>query len=129
MHAAAAMYETPADAQGPLIDAQAADWERTYCVFVHLSHLVMFFLGIPIVVPLILWLAKKDDSPLVDHHGREALNFEISLLIYAIPIGIVTCGVGAIFAVVLGFVGGVMAVVAASRGQYFCYPMCFRFIH
>ncbi|HRQ73354.1 MAG TPA: DUF4870 domain-containing protein [Phycisphaerales bacterium] len=129
MHAAAAMYDTPADAQGPLIDSQAADWERTYCVFIHLSHLVMLLIGIPIVAPLVLWLIKKDESPLVDHHGREALNFQISLLIYAIPIAIVTCGVGIIFAYVLGFVGGVMAVLAASRGQYFCYPMCFRFIH
>lgn len=127
MHAAAAMNDAPADAQGPLIDSQAADWERTYCTIIHVSHIAMLFV-LPVVVPLVLWLIKKDESPLVDHHGREAINFEITLLLIFF-VGAFVCGLGPIFAIVLGFVGGVMAVLAASRGQYFCYPMCFRFIH
>jgi uncharacterized protein len=32
--------------------------------------------------PFIVWLAKRDDSPEIDAHGKESLNFQISMLIY-----------------------------------------------
>ena len=64
---------------------------RTWGIFCHLGALSMY-LGVPlgnILVPLIIWLIKKDDLPLVDEHGKQSLNFQISLMLYAVIAAIV----------------------------------------
>jgi len=108
--------------------------DRDWALFIHLSHFVVLLLGIPIVAPLILWLIKKDQSYFLDDHGKEAVNFEISLILWGI-IGaaatLLTCGLGIVLVLgvwILGIVGTVMGLVAASNGRYYRYPMCFRFI-
>ncbi len=114
---------------GPL-----AEWERTYSLFLHLSLLAFHFVPIPVVPALVMWLIKRDESAFVDDHGREAMNFQISLVLYAlclVPVGMLTCGVGFALYVplyALGIVGLVMGASAAHRGQYFRYPMTIRFI-
>ncbi len=117
----------------------ATDEERTWALFMHLSHLVALFIGIPVVTPLILWAVKKDQSEFLDDQGKEAINFEISLLIWFVVtgvggaiIGVLTCGVGFVLLAVpwiLGVVGTIMGTVASTKGRYFRYPMCWRFIH
>ena len=72
---------------------------RTWNILCHASALLGVFLHFPghLLGPLIVWLAKRDDSPEIDAHGKEALNFQISMLIYNV--------VAAIFCLVLiGFV-------------------------
>src|SRR5947207_15542787 len=63
---------------------------RTWCVMCHLSALAGFV--IPgaghILGPLIVWLVKRGDSAEIDAHGKEALNFQISMLIYNVVAGI-----------------------------------------
>ena len=90
-----------------------------------------------------MYLAKKGQSPFIDDHAKEALNFQITLVLYTLVlpaiaalIGIVTCGVGfvllpiaLIVPYVLGLVGMIMATMAANRGEFFRYPMNFRLIH
>lgn len=108
--------------------------ERSHAMWVHISHAVFMLIGIPVVTPLILWLIRKDDSPFVDDHGREALNFEITLLLYTIGIvvlGIITCGIGFLAFLpwyVLAIIGTVLGAKAAYRGGYYRYPMCLRLI-
>ena len=51
------------------------------CFFISWAHL----LG-----PLIVWLAKRGDSPEIDEHGKESLNFQISMLIYD-AIAVILC--------------------------------------
>lgn len=41
------------------------------------------------IAPLVLWLWKKGESPWVDFHGKEALNFQISFFIYFAVLGII----------------------------------------
>ena len=41
-----------------------------------------------ILGPLIVWLAKRGDSPEIDEHGKESLNFQISMLIYNVIAGV-----------------------------------------
>jgi len=111
-------------------------WERTYATFIHLTLLICPVA--PVVGALVMWLIRKDESAYVDDHGREAINFQISLVIYmivlsilAIPIGVLTCGVGLVLPLgvyVLGIVGMILAATAANKGEYFRYPMCLRFI-
>jgi hypothetical protein len=89
---------------------------------------------VPSLLAMTMWLVKKDKSPFVDDHGREALNFQLSLLLLGvllIPVSILTCGVGAVLYValpVLTIVGTVLAGTAALRGEYFRYPVCIRMI-
>jgi hypothetical protein len=54
-----------------------------------LWHVAAFagYIGIPfgnIVGPLLVWLLKREESPFIDVHGKQALNFQISATIYAI---------------------------------------------
>jgi uncharacterized protein len=108
--------------------------ERTWALFMHLSHLVGLFVGIPLVTPLILWLIKKDESAFLDDHGKETLNFEISLILYAIVATLValpTCGLGFLMLLplwALGIIGTTMGIAAGSKGRYFRYPMTLRLV-
>lgn len=119
--------------KGRVRDALATEGERTYAMFSHLTLIAAHF-GVPIAPALIMWLIKRHDTPFVEDHCREALNFQISLLVYAVvlvPLGLVTCGVGWVLYLplyALGVVGMVLAAVAAHRGEYFRYPMCLRWV-
>jgi uncharacterized Tic20 family protein len=116
-------------------DAQAQEWERTYAMFNHLSLLTVHAL-LPVIPALVMWLIKRDRSPFIDDHGREAVNFQISLVLYALlgvpVVALLTCGVGAVLWVAvwaLGIVGMILGAIAAHKGEYFRYPACIRFLH
>lgn len=106
--------------------------DRLWSVFCHLS----FFFGVGVlafVFPLVVYLVMRHDSPYVGHHAREALNFHLSILLYAvlcIPLCIIVIGVAGF--IVLGLVGTVLSIIAAvhaSDGTYYKYPMTIRFVH
>lgn len=120
--------------QDRIVDGQAQEWERTYAMFNHLS-LLTFHVLLPVIPALVMWLIKRERSPFVDDHGREAVNFQISLVLYAlvvVPIvGLLTCGIGWVLWVAvygLGIVGMILGAVAANKGEYFRYPACIRFL-
>lgn len=124
--------QTPPVTPTPAASAPSAEWERTYALFIHLTLLLVHF-AVPVIPALVMWLIKRDQSHFVDDHGKEAVNFQISLLIYAlasVPL-IFACGIGIALSVavwVLGIVGMIMAAVAAHKGQFYRYPMCLRFV-
>lgn len=107
---------------------------RNWTVLCHASALAGFvvpaaghFLG-----PLIIWLAKRDSSPEIDAHGKEALNFQISMLIYSIIAGVL-CLVLIGFAIllilhVLNVVFVIIASIKASEGRLYRYPLTIRLI-
>lgn len=133
MHAASPAMSTQTDPER-LVDTGASSDERTYATFMHLSLLGDLLTGgIGLIVLLVMWLMKKNTSPFLDDHGREALNFRISLLVYTLAsLALFACGIGVITMLavpVLGIVGMVMAVSATNRGEYFRYPATIRFIH
>lgn len=101
-----------------------------------LCHLLAIFTGF--VGPLILWIVKKDSSPFVAHHGREALNFQITLLLVMTCLGAATfilmfvlIGLALvpvlIIVPILALVAEIIAAVAAQKGDWFRYPCCIRF--
>src|SRR5438270_9890167 len=107
---------------------------RTWCMLAHATALVGFLVPVAghIVGPLIVWLAKREDSPEIDAHGKESLNFQISMLIYNV-IAAVFCLVliGFAFLAVLWVLNAVLVIVAsiqASDGKFYRYPMTIRFI-
>jgi uncharacterized Tic20 family protein len=82
--------------------------------------------------PLVIWLAKKDEDPEVDHHGRESLNFQLNMLFWAFAaIPLVCCLVGLVILPLLPFVKLVLVLVASIRaadGVRFRYPFIFRIV-
>lgn len=115
---------------------------RNWAVGAHLSSLVGL-IGVPSVLgPLVVWLIKRDEHEFVDHQGREALNFQISVLVYTIVGGILavafalaTFGLGLFVVIPLAIVFGlgvfvlpIVAAVKASDGHAFRYPLTIRFV-
>ena len=105
--------------------------QRNRAVLSHLSGFVLF-LGIPAVIgPLVAWLLQRDD-PYVSHHAREALNFNLSFLIYGLVaaaaiillIGIVLLPV----VLVTWFILTIAAAVHTSSGSMYEYPLTIRFV-
>lgn len=106
---------------------------HTWGMLCHLTALVAF-VGVPfghIIGPLVIWLIKKNEFPFVDEQGKESLNFQISMSIYAIVAGIL-CFIfigfillGVIIIVVLVLV--IIASVKASNGESYRYPFTIRF--
>ncbi|MBT9138869.1 MAG: hypothetical protein DDT31_01447 [Syntrophomonadaceae bacterium] len=81
---------------------------------------------------MVIWLIKKEESPLVDDQGKESLNFQISMTIYVLISALLTLVViGFVLLVGLGIFGIVMVIMAsvkANKGEKFRYPLCIRFI-
>jgi len=95
------------------------------------AHLIPL-IGLGFIAPLVIWLMKRDEDPFVEYHAKEALNFQISVLIYAIAsvilmiviIGFILIFVVMVFALVMAIIAG----VKAANGEFYRYPLIFRFV-
>ena len=68
----------------------AAGEQTTWAVLVHLSGFAgLFFFGLQIIAPLVLWLVTRPNREMVNSHGKAALNFQISMILYQIALGII----------------------------------------
>jgi len=75
--------QTPKPPPGPAPTPDDKD-EKLWATLCHLSTFAFYVSGIGhIVGPLVVWLIKKDQYPLVDDQGKEVLNFQISMSIYS----------------------------------------------
>ena len=63
---------------------------RMWCMLAHLSALagLIFPMG-NIIGPLVVWLLKRDQSPEIDEHGKESVNFQVSMFIYIAGLSVV----------------------------------------
>ncbi len=116
--------------------------QRNWAMWAHLSALATF-IGIPSFVgPLVVWLMKKDESEFVAEHARQALNFNLSVLLYLVVGGIpalifvvLTLGLGLLVllpVLVIASVGWLVVVIrassAASSGGTYRYPLTIEFV-
>lgn len=107
--------------------------ERDWAMYCHLSAmLVLIFPYAHIIAPLILWMMKRESSTFIDDQGKEALNYNLSIMIYLTIAGISSClfiGVPVFVGLVLfDLVIMVVAGIQASKGIYYRYPITIRFI-
>lgn len=110
-------------------DAQLPEMSQDARNMAMLCHIfgAMGFIG-----PLIIWLIERDKHRFVDEHGREAMNYQISMLIYGavawlsciILVGIVLAPALMIVHVVLI----VMGAMKAQRGEPWRYPIAIAFL-
>lgn len=117
--------------------------DKNYSTITHLSGFAGWFIPFGnIIAPLILWSAKKNESSYIDSHGKSAVNFQISLIIYGfllalliVPIAILTLGLGLV-AILLGIIPVLIlkiiliitASINASNGKEYHYPFTIDFI-
>ncbi len=124
------MPEPPADL-GPAPPASSD--EHTYAMFVHLSGFLSYVMGpLALIVTLALWLARRHESEFINDHGREAMNYNLSIWLYAVisTILMLVCVGYFLLAglVVFDIVIMIVAAVQANGGHYFRYPITIRFV-
>lgn len=111
-------------------DKQARIWG----MLCHLTAL-LGIIGIPfgnIAGPLIIWLLKKNAYPFVDEQGRESLNFQISMTIFALAAAIlIFLNIGFFLLLIIAGINFILVVIASIRafnGETFIYPFKIQLI-
>lgn len=114
---------------------------RTWNMWCHLSALSVL-VGVPfgnVLGPLLIWQMKKSEFPSLDVHGKAALNFQLTVTIAAVVVGMAGFVLTFIFIGVLlfpvalliglcGVIFGVIAGIKANEGKEYKYPYSFEFI-
>jgi uncharacterized protein len=111
-------------------DKQARIWG----MLCHLTAL-LGMIGIPlgnVLGPLIIWLIKKNAYPFVNEQGKESLNFQLSMTIYAIAAALliyVKIGMPLLLLVAgINFILVIIASIRAFNGDTYAYPLAIRLI-
>ena len=113
---------------------QVSKEEQNWAMICHLSALAGFLIPFGnIAGPLIVWLIKRAEMPLVEVHGKEALNFQITVSIaiaVCIPLMFVLIGIPLMIIIGLGaLILTVMAAVKISNGELeYRYPFALRLL-
>ncbi len=107
---------------------------RNWAMACHLSALVGllgngigFFVG-----PLVVWLVKREDHPFINEQGKEALNFQLTMIgAMLIAAVLVFVAIGIVLLPLLGILDVVLTIVAgikAANGEHYRYPISIRVI-
>ena len=95
-----------------------------------LSHILCIVGGF--IAPLIIYLIKKDESAYIREQSKEALNFQLTMLIcYIVSWILIFVFIGIIFVflvIILNLVLIIIATIKASEGKLYKYPINFRLI-
>ena len=116
---------TPPSGAQPLSEHDA----RTMAMLAHLLGIVSGFIG-----ALVIWLIMRERSEFVNDQGKEALNFQLTLLIawvVAMVLAVVTCGVGAVLLPLVWLASLIFCLLMglkANKGEKARYPVCIRLI-
>jgi uncharacterized Tic20 family protein len=131
------MNETSPIPPGPPVDAgrEMNPDSRMWAMFCHLAAfagLVPAVLVIGCVLgPLVVWLLKKNEYPFVDEQGKEAVNFQLTMLLILLALPLTCIGIILVPAVpIVDFIFVVIAAIKADDGYHYRYPypLIIRFI-
>lgn len=115
---------------------QPGQWEIAIAMLAHLLGAVGV-LGVVVggmVGPFVIWLIYRKDSVYIEHHAREAINFQltiVTILAVCFLLTGLTCGLllpKMLIPVIMQIVFGIMATVAAKSGRMYRYPVCLRML-
>lgn len=113
----------------PAPPAGASQEDKTLAMLTHLSGIILSF-----IVPLIIWLTNKDkaDKGFLNDQAREALNFQITLLIiYVVGTILTVILIGALINLVAWLtciILSILAALKANEGVAYRYPFALRLI-
>lgn len=102
--------------------------DKNIAVLTHLGGIFFSFLP-----GLIVWLLKKDNSAYVGEQAREALNFQISVLLaYVVSYILMILLIGFVLLAVVWLANIILCITAAikaSKGEEYRYPFTLRLIN
>ena len=110
------------DGAGPLQPERSQD-ARNMAMLCHILGILGF------IAPLIIWLMERDRHRFVEEHGRDAMNYQISFLLYLVALSVTI--IGAFFVPVLMIVHVVLSIMGALKayhGQPWHYPIALTFL-
>ncbi len=107
--------------------------ERPWILGAHLGTLIGYTVAFgSFLVPLFIWLSKKDQSPLIAEHAKASLNFQLSMLVYliiAVFFAFLLIGIPFVFVIpIVNLVCVILATIDADRGKLFNYPLTIKFV-
>jgi uncharacterized Tic20 family protein len=114
---------------GILIEMNHSTNDRLWNVLCHLSP----FLGVGVILPLIVYLVTKDDTESsIPQHAKEALNFHISMYLYAFAsVLLMVVVVGFVFLPIIAIATAILSIVGAIKAAdevVYRYPLTLRLI-
>jgi len=130
----------------PIIENTLKEDNSTLALL-HYSQLLNLFGFFGIVVPVILWATKKQEIQGMDEHGKHVINYQLSMLLYGaifailffVSIILTFLLIGFIFLIILCIIGIPLALlliiypiiggIAASKGEFYKYPLTIKFIN
>lgn len=127
-------WEEPVNVPSGSSGLPASNDERQWAMLAHLSGLAGYVIPLAnVIAPLIIWIVKKEEMPFVEDQAKEALNFQISMLIYitvsalaiCFVVGIVTTPILAVVQIVYSIIGA----LKANQGEYYRYPLTIRLVN
>jgi uncharacterized Tic20 family protein len=102
--------------------------DKNIATITHLGGTVFSF-----VPALIVWFLKKDDSEFIADEAKEALNFQITVILaqfFAWILAWILIGFFFIFIIwVFNIVFCIIAAISTSKGETYRYPFCLRLIN
>lgn len=107
--------------------------------FLHGTIAFVIPVGLNVLAPLVFWLMKKNESPYLDAHGKEVVNFNITfsiamVILYVLFLLLVWIFIGLLFVPLMWLLGGawlvltVIGAIKASEGKQYRYPATIRLI-
>ncbi|MDO5504548.1 MAG: DUF4870 domain-containing protein, partial [Actinomycetia bacterium] len=119
-------YPAPASGTAPTPALSEHD-ERVWSLAAHLLVFVGGFLA-----PLVIWLVFRGRSDFLEHHAKEALNFQITVLLAAgLFLIMILAFIGYLFLLLLAIAAVALPIIAAARahgGDWFRYPVALRLV-
>lgn len=103
---------------------------RHWAMILHLSLLAGLLVPVAgVIVPILLWLVKREELPELDSHGKVIANWIISALIYGFVFGLLAfIFIGIPLLALLGFLSllfPIIGAIKASSGELWRYPLSF----
>lgn len=121
-------YQTPGKPPGPAPGmagvSGTTDDERLWAMLSHLSGFIFAVFG-----PLIIWMVKKDQSEFVVDQAKEALNFQLTVMIVQLILAATCVGILVMPIIMVGqIIYSVLGGLEANKGVRYRYPYTFRMI-
>jgi len=110
------------------MDKTPSNDDKNIATITHIGGTVFSF-----VPALIVWILKKDENQYIEDQAKEALNFQITMVLAYMLAGVLSwILIGLIFFPiiwVLNIVFCIIAAISTSKGETYRYPFCLRLIN